>query len=119
MTFIGPQYVITNGDMSGDLVSAVTIIDQLMMLSYSIIWSGTSPIGSVSVEVSNDYALNGAGAVANAGTWTALPLSAVTDISGNTDAGFIDIDANAGYALRLVYTSTSGVGTMQVIAMGK
>ncbi len=119
MVFKGPVSVITNGSMTGSLTSAVTIMDQLVMLSYAIIWSGTNPVGSISVEVSNDYSVNANGAVRNAGTWKALPLSTTSNVSGNSDSGFIDIDANAGYALRLVYTRVSGVGTMQVIAMGK
>lgn len=119
MVFKGPQPVITNGDMSGDLVSMVSIIDQLVMVSYSIVWTGASPAGNISVEVSDDYSQNTDGSVRNAGTWNTLPLSAPTPVSGNSDHGFIDIDAHAGYAIRLAYTSTSGTGIMNVIVMGK
>lgn len=97
----------------------VTIIDQLVMVSYAILWTGASPVGNISVEVSNDYSINGQGEVKNPGTWDAIPLSAPTPVSGNNDSGFIDIDAHAGFALRLVYTRTSGTGTMQVVVMGK
>ena len=114
-----PYSVITNGDMSDDIISEVTIIQKLSMLSYSVSWSGSSPVGSISIQVSNDYSKNVDGTVDNAGTWNTLPLSDTTDISGNTGNGFIDIDASAGYALRLLYTSTSGTGEMQVIITGK
>jgi hypothetical protein len=119
MTFKGPQPVIVNGDMSGDLISEVTIIDQLRMASYSIVWIGASPVGNVSVQVSDDYSLYTDGGVRNPGTWNTLPLSAPTPVSGNFDHGFIDIDCNAGYALRLLYSATSGTGTMNVVLMGK
>ncbi len=119
MTFKGPQIVLASGDMSGDLTSMVTIIDQLVMASYAITWSGSSPVGTISVEVSNDYSINQDGTERNPGVWNALPLSAPTDVSGSSGHGFIDIDAQAGYALRLVYTSTSGTGTLQVVLMGK
>lgn len=119
MTFKGPQQVITSGDMSGDITSKVTVIDQLVMLSYLVSWTGASPVGSISVEVSNNYSENGQGEVRNPGTWVMLPLSGLTPVSGNSDAGFIDIDANAGYALRLKYTRASGTGTLNVFAMGK
>lgn len=119
MTFKGPQSVITNGDMSGNLTSEVSVIQQLVMASYSLKWSGTSPVGSISVQVSNDYSENVDGSVRNPGTWIDLPLSGLTPVSGNSDAGFIDIDANAGYALRLVYTRASGVGILNVIMLGK
>jgi len=114
-----PYPVITNGDMSATLHSLVTIIQKLSMVSYAVSWSGSSPAGEVSVEVSNDYALNVDGQVKNAGTWTALPLSATTAVSGNSGAGFIDIDAQAGYALRLSYAPSSGTGSLQAIVNGK
>ncbi len=119
MVFKGPQQVITAGDMSGDIVSLVTVIDQLVMVSYSITWAGSSPVGTISVQVSNDYSENPAGGLRNPGAWVTLPLSAPTPVSGNSDAGFIDIDAQAGYALRLLYTATSGTGQLNVVVMGK
>ncbi len=119
MTFKGPQVVVSSGDMSDDITSLVTITQQLVMASYSIVWTGSSPIGTISIEASNDYSENADGTVRNSGTWFTLPLSASTDVSGNSDKGFIDIDAHAGFALRLKYTSTSGTGAMQVIMFGK
>ena len=114
-----PFPVIVNGDMSGDLTSAITITQKLSMISYSIAWNGTSPVGVITVEVSNDYAVNSDGTVANPGTWNALPLSVTCNVTGNSDTGFIDIDATAGYALRVKYTRTSGTGTMQVTVAAK
>lgn len=115
-----PSYpVITNGDMSGSLVSKVTIIEKLSLMSYAVAWVGTSPVGSVSVQVSNDYSQNADGSVKNAGIWNTLPLSAATPVTGNADNGFIDIELNAGYAMRLIYTRTSGVGTLNVVLNSK
>lgn len=119
MVFKGPQYVITNGDMSGNLISSVSIIDQLVMISYSIVWTGVSPIGDISVQVSDDYTQNPDGSVRVPGTWNTLPLSAPTPVAGNSDHGFIDIDCHAGNAIRLIYTRASGTGTMNVVVMCK
>lgn len=119
MTFKGPQSVITNGDMSGDLTSMITIMDQLIMISYSIVWTGSSPLGNISVQVSDDYSVTPGGTVNNPGTWNTLPLSAPTPVSGSSGNGFIDIDAHAGYAIRLVYARVSGTGSMSAIVMGK
>ncbi len=116
---LSPYKVITDGDMSGNLTSKVTIIDKLSLMSYAISWVGTTPVGTITVEVSNDYLQNADGSVKNAGTWNTLPLSATTDISGNTDNGFIDIELNAGYAMRLVYTRASGTGSMQATLASK
>ncbi len=122
---LAPYPVIVNGSMSGDLVSDVTIIQKISMLSYSYSWTGSSPMGDISVQVSNDYALNPDGTEQNAGTWTTITFnsggSAVTfvTISGNSGTGFIDIDQIGAYAIRTIYTSTSGTGVLQCLINGK
>lgn len=117
--------VLTAGDMSGNLTTEPTILNQKTMCSYSLTWAGTSPVGTVSVQVSNDYALSPNGTLQAAGTWNTLTVnlagSPVTTIpiSGNTGTGFIDIDATAAYAIRLIYTFASGVGALNVTFCGK
>lgn len=109
---ITPHSVIEDGDMSTSITSDVTFISNLSMLSYDVSWSGSSPLGAMSVEVSNTYAENSDGSVKTAGNWTTLALSAPAPVSGNTGNGFIDIDATGANAIRLVYTRTSGTGTL-------
>lgn len=115
----GPEPVIIDGDASADIVSRVSIIKKISMLSYDISWAGTTPVGTLSVEVSNTYSQNSDGSVRNPGSWTALPLSTSTDVSGDTGTGFIDIDALGAYAIRLRYTFTSGTGLIQATIAGK
>lgn len=121
---IRPQSVITNGDMSGNITSSPTILQSLTVGSYSYSWSGNTPVGTISLQGSNDYALNADGTVRNAGTWTTFSLtlngSSVSSIpiSGNTGNGIIDWTTGV-YALRTVYTFTSGTGTLQCIVNGK
>jgi hypothetical protein len=111
--------------MSGNLIGLPSIILRLPMISYAFSWAGTSPVGTVSVQVSNDYSENAVGGVQNAGTWNTIPLvysgSSVTAIplSGNTGNGFVDIDSLAGYAIRPIYTFTSGTGSLQAILEAK
>lgn len=116
---LAPHSVVTNASMGSSVTSAVTIIQMLSMISYQIIWtSGSTPIGVVTVQVSNNYELNKDGTVRNAGTWTTIDGISEA-ISGNSGSGFIDIDQHAGYAMRLVYTRTSGSGTLNVVVVGK
>lgn len=122
---LNPQSVITNGAMSGNLTSLVTIIQKVSMFSYSVAWSGSSPSGSIAVQVSNDYSENAAGAVANAGTWNSLTFenngsttSSIT-VSGNTGNAMIDILQTGTYAVRLVYTAVSGTGSLNAVIAGK
>ena len=121
-----PQGSPANGaSMATNITSAPTILQSLIAVSYGISWAGTSPVGTVSVQVSNDYSLNPNGTVNNTGTWTVLTVqyqgSAVTTIpvTGNTGNGFIDIDTIAAYAIRLIYTAGSGVGTLTATINGK
>jgi hypothetical protein len=118
--------VITNGDMSQpSITSAVTIIQELTQIGYSYSWSGTSPVGTVQIQVSNDYAVDSSGAASSAGTWNTITVeyngSAVTTVpvSGNTGSGFINIAGIAAYAIRTVYTGASGTGTLQSIVTAK
>lgn len=117
-----PTYsVITNQSMATQVISAVTIINNLSMISYDISWAGGSgaTAGSFAVQVSNTYSQNADGSVRNVGNWTSLILSLppiVTTASGN---GFIDVDANAAYAMRLVYTPTGGTGTLNATLAAK
>lgn len=114
-----PFSVITDGDMSGDITSAVTIIDNKSMVAYGISWSGSSPSGTLIVQVSNDYSQNADGSERDAGTWTDLTLDVTPTVSGNTGAGFIDLGATAAYAIRLFYDRTSGTGTLQAKVTAK
>lgn len=114
-----PMPVITNGDMSGNLTSLVTVISNLSSMSYSYSWAGSSPVGSIVVEVSDDYSINSDGSVKNAGTWNALPLAPTPGVSGNTGNGFVDIDQLGAFAIRTRYAFTSGTGTLQAIYKGK
>lgn len=122
---IKPHSVITDGDMSGSITSDVTIIQKMSMLSFAYSWTGSSPSGSISIQMSNDYALDAKGDVANSGTWNTITFlssgSAVTSVavSGNTGNGFIDIFQTGAYAVRTVYTRVSGSGTLQAVVSGK
>jgi hypothetical protein len=129
----GPRIVIpdpggipANGNsMAGNITSLPVVILDLYALSYALSWTGTSPVGTVSVQGSNDYSVNAEGAVMNAGTWNTLTLnyggSAVTTVpvTGNTGNGLIDVTATGIYAVRLIYTAGSGTGSLTVTMVAK
>ena len=113
-----PKQVITDGDMSGDIVSLVTIGSNISLGSYIASWSGATPVGTLTIEISNDYSENSDGSVRNPGTWAPFP-DAVQDVTGNSGTGVFDFRDNGFYAMRLTYTATSGTGTLQAWFMGK
>lgn len=124
-TNLRPQPVITAGSMAGNLTSAPTILQSISGISYEISWTGSTPVGTVSVQTSNSYSLNPDGTVNNPGVWTTLVLevsgSFVTSIpiSGNTGNGMIDPITTDAYAIRLIYTASSGTGTLTATVNGK
>lgn len=115
-----PYQVITNGDMSSPIISAVTIVKMLSQISYDISWTGSNPLGSFSVQVSNTYSQNSDGTVANPGNWTTLTLSTPATATGTASNGFIDIDATGAYAMRLIFTPSGGSsGTLNATIAAK
>lgn len=113
--------------MASSFTTQATIVQKLSQISYSCSWLGTSPVGSISVQGSNDYSIKpgGANAVQNPGIWNNLVLSfnggttTSIPISGNSDHGLIDIASTGLYAIRLIYTAVSGTGNMTVIINAK
>lgn len=89
------------------------------MIGYDISWTGATPLGTMSIQVSNTYEQNADGTVKDPGTWTTVPLSTAPTVSGSPGNGYIDIEAMGAYAIRLVYNRTSGTGTMQAVLCGK
>lgn len=125
-TTLRPHAVITAGDMSAaTITSEATVLQSITKFSYEVSWTGTSPVGTLALQISNSYALSSTGAIATAGTWISVPLDASGSevssipISGNTGNGFIDVTVQAGYACRLLYTKTSGTGSLTAIINGK
>jgi hypothetical protein len=78
----------------------------------------------LSVEASNDCVILAAGGVSG-GTWNPIPLGLLgatvfsIPISGNSGNGMIDIERHGVFAVRLVYTATSGTGTLSATINGK
>lgn len=122
--YLKPNQVVTNGNMSGNITSSPTLLTNLTKASYAFSWTGTTPVGTVALQGSNDYALNPNGTVANAGTWSTFTLQyqgnsvQSVPVTGNAGNGMIDVETGAN-ATRVVYTAGSGTGTMQVLFTGK
>lgn len=70
-------------------------------VGYQIAWTGT-PTGAFTVEISNDGS-----------TWVELTLSTAIAAAGSADEAFIDAETAAKF-IRLVYTRSSGTGTLNV-----
>lgn len=115
---IPPHKVIDAESLAGSFTSDVTIVSNVPTLSYDISWAGTSPVGTIEVQVSNTYKVNAEGTVLNPGVWRTLPSMSAA-VSGSTGNGGVDIYVTGFFAVRLSYTATSGTGTMDATVVAK
>lgn len=92
--------LIVDGDMSSNITSPSSNILYQDRAGYQLVWTGT-PVGTFSVEVSNDET-----------TWTELTLTTAITGGGAADNAFIDVETAAKY-VRVVWTASSSTGTLQ------
>lgn len=122
-----PTTVIKAASMAAaTITSSPTILQSLSMVSYSVVWTGSSPIGTLSVQASNDVQIGIDGTVvAGTGTWNTLyfnyngSLVSSIPVSGNSGNGLINLSNLSFYAIQLVYTKTSGTGSLTATVTGK
>lgn len=124
-THLAPYTVFNAVNMTTSHTGA-TILKSLSVVSYDVSWVGTSPVGAITVQLSNSYKLNSDGSVQVAGSWNNIPLQDQTGaivasipVSGNTGSAFIDVRVTGGEAIRIVYTPASGTGALTVVVSGK
>lgn len=104
--------------------SSATILASNSTITYSGSWSGTTPVGTLALQFSDDFSLNPNGSINNAGTWETAPVAIsgafVTSgsVSGNTGTFRFDITTGAN-ASRLLYTKGSGIGTLMIYVSGR
>jgi hypothetical protein len=105
--------MISAASMGANITSAVTNIQFCDNVSIQLVWSGGgTPVGTVAVQVSLDYAQDTLGNVTNSGTWSDLPLNPTPAVSGNSGSIYLDLNQLSAPWIRTVYTRTSGSGTM-------
>lgn len=116
---------INGTSMAASINGTASIVDKISMVGFGFSWTGTTPIGALSVQVSNDYTVDAMGNPANAGSWNTVYFMAggvlvnTIALTGDTGNAFIEIPLTSAYAVRPVYTRTSGVGNLTAIVHGK
>lgn len=111
---MGDGKIITNGDMSGNIVSVATLLAQVYGYSVQAVWGGgTAPTGTFTLEASNDLT-DKPGDVVNWDTVTgsSLAISADGTYMWNFNGAFYRW-------VRLKYVRTSGNGTLNAILVTK
>jgi hypothetical protein len=107
--------------LGASFTTAPTLIKYMDNCAYQINATTSDAIGTFAVEASLDYATNEVtNLVTNAGNWIALTLAGGTpSLASANDNIMINLNELPFNAIRLVYTRTSGTGTMSVYIMTK
>lgn len=105
---IKPYLVLSAGDMSGSLTTLATNISSSDNIGYQVDFTGV-PNGTFSVE-----------GTINGTTWQGLTLTPAAPVAAGAAGGFVvNLNQVPYEQIRLVYTRTSGTGSLTVWAMSK
>jgi hypothetical protein len=101
-----------NSSFNGDAIS----IESMVGYSISISWTETTPslVGVVKLQASNNAYLDNVYNVVDPNAIWSDVTGATANISGSSGTTMINADAQFYKFYRLVYTSTSGQGTLKV-----
>ncbi len=114
-----PASIVTAGDMSqASLTSLVTNIQYLDNICVELVFTGT-PTGTFEIQGSLDYQRDLNGNVTNAGHWVPITLPTPPIASGAAGDILIDMNQLSFPYIRVVYTRTSGSGSLNAYIGGK
>lgn len=94
--------MLDSADISGNQTSTTTNVLQSDIASIALEWTGTSPVGTLTVEARNGEKAN----------FLELDFGSTISISGNTGDHIINLLEMPFTDIRLQYTAGSGTGNM-------
>lgn len=109
VTKLFPQ--IDSGSMAGNITGSETDVRFLDYARIKADWSGSSPVGTLAIQVQQN----------EGGTWENLTFAGATTVAVSGSPGSHEfVFTSLPFAkMRPVYTCTSGTGTLDVIFIGK
>lgn len=112
-------FISGNQAMSPSAITSTAVeIQNQDNIGIQLHWTGT-PTGAFAFQVSSDYRVDIEGNVQNAGNWIALTLNPAIAAAGSADDAYVDFNQLSALYIRVVYTPSSGTGTLTGIAVGK
>lgn len=110
---------ITNGDMStASITSPATAIHFMDDIGVQFNFTG-APVGTFEVQVSIDYMQDQEGNIQDPGHWIPITLNPSPIAAGVAGQIYIDLNMLSSPWIRVVYTRTSGTGTLNAFITGK
>ena len=100
------------------ITSVATNIQYLDNIGIQLNFTG-SPNGTFAVQVSADYQQDPEGSIRVPGNWIPIALPSTPLASGSAGQIYIDLNQLSAPYIRVVYTKTSGTGTLNAFVTGK
>lgn len=101
--------MLDEADLSGSLESAIVNVINLDKASIHLNWTGTSPVGVITVEARNG----------EKSSFYELDMGGVINITGNSGDHQLNFLELPFTDIKVVYTSTSGTGTIDATISAK
>ncbi len=108
--------LVTDGDMSGSITSRAQQLTEMAMACIQAVFTGT-PNGTFKLQVSTTHKEDNQGNILTAGTWTDYTGSSQAIVAAGDFAW--NLSTTPYPYVRLVYTRSSGTGTLNVTINGK
>lgn len=115
---LNPTPIIVNQSMASSITSIINETKLQDNVGIQLTWTG-APVGTFSVQISSNYAQDSMGNITNPGTWVNVPVSPPIVAVGAPDVAYIDLTDMSAFYTRLVYTATSGAGTLNGLITGR
>ena len=113
-----PVHIFNSASMATSLTSPVVEIRNQDNVGIQLHWTG-APVGDFDFQISSDHAQDSQGNVTNAGNWVSLPLSPAISAAGSADDAYVDLNQMSAMYCRVVYTRTSGTGSLSGVIVAK
>lgn len=113
-----PVHIFNTASMATSLTSPVVEIRNQDNVGIQLHWTG-APVGDFDFQVSSDHVQDSQGNVTNAGNWVSLPLSPAISAAGSADDAYVDLNQMSAMYCRVVYTRTSGTGSLSGVIVAK
>jgi len=115
---LNPVHIVSSQSMASSITSSAVEVKLQDNMGIQLNWSG-SPVGSFSVQVSMDHKEDIEGNIVVPGHWIDIPLNPTISAVGMADVAYIDLNQLSAMYLRVVYTASSGSGTLDAFVNAK
>lgn len=109
---------IVAANMASSITSKAQNIQNQDNVGIQLHWAG-APVGTFTIQISSNHVETTNGDVVVAGDWVFLVLSPAITASGSADDAYIDLNQMSAMYVRIIYTRTSGTGTLDAYVVSK